>query len=99
MRIRPACLTAFALILLLAPALLAHGAGHVMGTIAAFGATHVEVATADGKTQSIPLNAATKYFVGDQPGSAADLAKGLRVVVHLATDKSAAEVHLPGKKS
>ncbi|MGE5232855.1 MAG: hypothetical protein ACM3OB_02000 [Acidobacteriota bacterium] len=91
-------LASLTIVLLLSAAALAHGAGHVMGTIAAFDAKHLEVVTQDGKTQAIALTEATKYFVGDRPGSAADLAKGLRVVVHLAMDKTAMEVHLPAKK-
>ena len=94
-RLLPALLVT---LLLLPAAALAHGGGHVMGTIAGFDAKHLEVLTQDGKTQSIALTDATRYFVGEQPGTVADLAKGLRVVVHLAMDKTAMEVHLPAKK-
>ncbi|HVT17246.1 MAG TPA: hypothetical protein VHQ90_13845 [Thermoanaerobaculia bacterium] len=85
-----------ALFLLILPTLaVAHGAGHVMGTIAAFDQEHLEIKTTAGKTVSVKLGSATKYFRGPDKASAADLAVGMRAMVHLAADKSAAEVHLP----
>jgi len=85
-----------ALFCLILPALaVAHGAGHVMGTITAFDKDHLEVKTTEGKAVSVKLTNETKYFRGSEKASAADLAVGMRAMVHLATDKSAAEVHLP----
>jgi len=89
-------LATLALLLLLVPTLAAaHGGGHAMGTITAFDADHIELKTQDGKNVSVKLGAETKYFRGSDKASAADLAVGLRCMVHLAADKSAAEVHLP----
>jgi hypothetical protein len=79
-------------------AALAHAGGHVLGTLTAFDAKHLEVKTREGTTVSVPLTDKTRYFVGEAPGAAADLAVGSRVVVHLDTDKTAVEVHLPPKK-
>ncbi len=85
-----------ALLLVLFPAVaLAHGGGHAKGTIAAFDRDHIELTTPEGKTLSLKLGKDTKYFRGEQPATAADLAVGLRCMIHLAADKSAAEVHLP----
>jgi hypothetical protein len=84
------------LVLLTLPVLAAaHGAGHAMGTITAFDRDHLELKTQDGKTVSVKLVSDTKYFRGPEPATAADLAVGMRAMVHLAADKSAAEVHLP----
>jgi hypothetical protein len=85
-----------ALLLVLLPALAAaHGGGHAKGTIAAFGRDHIELTAPDGKALSVKLRRDTKYFRGEEPATAADLAVGLRCMIHLAADKSAAEVHLP----
>ena len=81
--------------LLLPAVAAAHGGGHAMGTIAAFDQDHVELTTQAGKTLSVKLGKNTLYFRGTEPASAADLAVGLRCTIHLAADKSAAEVHLP----
>jgi hypothetical protein len=84
------------LLLVLLPALAAaHGGGHAKGTIAAFDRDHIELTTPEGKTLSVTLRKDTKYLRGEQPATAADLAVGLRCMIHLAADKSAAEVHLP----
>lgn len=73
----------------------AHGGGHAKGTIAAFDKDRIELTTQDSKTLSVKLGKATQYFRGAEPATAADLAVGLRCTIHLAADKSAAEVHLP----
>jgi hypothetical protein len=87
---------ALVLTLLLVPGMaLAHGKGHVKGTIKAVAEDHIEVTTEDGKTQTIKRTKDTHYRVGEAHGSAKDAKVGSRVVVHLADDGSAAEVHLP----
>lgn len=85
-----------ALAVLAAPAVLwAHGKGHVMGTVAAVDATHLEIKTKEGKTVTVTLNDKTKYKKGDAEGASADVKPGMKVSVHLADDGSAGEVHLP----
>lgn len=87
-------------LLLVPPGLvLAHGYGHVMGTIQAVHADRLDVVTKDGKALSIPLTKSTRYFRGDKSATAAALETGSRVVVHLAADGSAAEVRLPAQTS
>jgi hypothetical protein len=84
------------LLLMLTPGIAAaHTGGHAMGTISAFDRDHIELTTQDGKTISVKLAPDTKYYRGDEPASAADLVVGLRCMIHLSADKSAAEVHLP----
>ncbi|MEO8190086.1 MAG: hypothetical protein ABI682_07065 [Acidobacteriota bacterium] len=82
--------------------LLAHqGHHHVMGTVTAVDATHVEIKTKDGKSSSVPLSSATKYYKGSKgktAGAASALTVGTRVMVDLAKDGSAAEVRLPAGK-
>lgn len=81
---------------------LAHeGHNHVMGTVTAVDATHVEVKTKDGNSSSIPLSAATKYYKGSKgktAGAASDLKVGSRVMIDLAKDGTAHEVRLPSGK-
>src|SRR5215467_6325370 len=87
------------LILLTASLALAHGGhGHVMGTVAALTADHIEVKTKDGKTVSVPLTQTTKYLKGDKPATASDATVGTRVVVHLGEGGAAEEIHLPAEK-
>ena len=76
----------------------AHGHGHVMGTVKAVAADHVEVTTKDGKTVSVPLTPETRYFKGDQKAAQADVKAGGRVVVHLGAGGAAEEVRLPSGK-
>lgn len=85
-----------AMAILAAPALLlAHGKGHVMGTVASVDATHIEVKTKDGKTVKVTLTDKTKYKKGDAEAASGDVKPGMKVSVHLADDGSAGEVHLP----
>jgi hypothetical protein len=82
--------------------LLAHeGHHHVMGTVTAVDAIHVEVKTTDGKSSSVPLSAETKYYKdskGKVAGAASDLKVGSRVVIDLGKDGTAHEVRVhPGK--
>ena len=92
-----------AVVFLLAQAsALAHEGSHkkVQGKITKveFGMLHVEVK--GGKDVTVPLNSETKYMLGKTAGSATDAQPGMRVVVHLTPDGSAAEeVHLPAPKT
>ncbi len=83
-------------------ALLAHeGQNHVMGTVTVVDATHVEIKTKDGKSSSVPLSAATKYYKGSKgkiAAAATDLKVGARVMIDLAKDGTAHEVRLPSAK-
>jgi hypothetical protein len=85
-------------LLLLSTLALAHGGrGHVMGTVTATAADHLEVRTEDGKTVSVPLANATRYYQGKKKVAAAGVQIGRRVVVHLGAGGEAEEVRLgPG---
>ena len=77
------------------------GHRHVMGTVTAVDATHVEVKTTDGRSSSVPLSAATKYYKGSKgkaAGAASDVKVGSRVMIDLAKDGTASEVRLPSVK-
>jgi hypothetical protein len=85
-------------LLVIVPGLaLAHGYGHVMGTIQRVHPDRLDIVTKDGKALSIPLTKSTRYFRGDRSATAAALETGSRVVVHLAADGSALEVRLPSE--
>ena len=84
-----------AILFVLPPLALAHGHGHVMGTILTVQPDHLDVKTKDGKTVSVPLAKSTRYFRGNARATASELKAGSRVVVHLAADGSAAEIRLP----
>lgn len=75
--------------------LLAHGKGHVMGTVASVDATHLDVQTKEGKTVKVMLTEKTKYMRGGAQATSSDVKPGIKVSVHLADDGSAGEVHLP----
>jgi hypothetical protein len=75
-------------------ALIAHGHGHVKGTVNTIDASKIDVKTPDGKSQQVPLTGKTKYLKGEAAATSADVKPGERVVVHLAEDGSALEVHL-----
>ena len=69
----------------------------VMGTVAAFDATHMEIQATDGKKVSVLLTADTKYLKGKTPAVAADVKIGQRVVVSVVEEggkKTAKEVLL-----
>jgi hypothetical protein len=89
---------ALALCLALVGPLLAHGDyTHVMGTVAAMDATHVEVKTRAGKTVSVMLTGATKYTKGGAAAAASDMQVGQRVSVeakHKGENLEASEVKL-----
>ncbi|HEX9304573.1 MAG TPA: hypothetical protein VGA31_09015 [Thermoanaerobaculia bacterium] len=84
-----------AILLAASAAAIAHGHGHVMGTILTVHPDHLDVQTKDGKSVSVPLTKSTRYFRGNAKTTAADLMAGSRVVVHLAADGSATEIRLP----
>ena len=87
------------ILLALAPALvLAHGKGHVKGTISAVGPDHLMVKGEDGKEVHIAVTSKTKFSKGRVAATAADAKVGSRVVVHLGDDGNAAEVQLPEDK-
>ena len=91
---------ALAFCVALAGPLLAHGGyTHVMGTVTAVDATHVEVKTTAGKMVSIKLSDATKYTQqkGGAAATAADMKVGQHVMVEAkghGTDLEAADVKL-----
>jgi len=87
-----------ALTVLIAGLAAAHGHGHIMGTIKAVTADHVEVTKKDGKTVSVPFTPATRYFKGDQKAARTDVKVGGRVVLHLGASGAAEEVRLPSGK-
>lgn len=86
---------AVAALLAMPVALLAHGHGHVQGTVNSIDAAKIDVKTADGKSRQVALTGKTKYVRGDAAARIADVKPGERVVVHLGEDGSALEVHLP----
>lgn len=60
----------------------AHGAGqHVLGTVTAIDATHVEVKTPKGGTVSVQLTDTTHYRAKGKPGSPSLPQVGDRVVI------------------
>jgi len=81
--------------ILLASIALAHeGHKHVMGTVAAVAADHLQVKTKDGKAVTVPLTKATHYLKGKAKAAPADVHIGDRVVVDLAKGGAAEEVRL-----
>jgi len=78
---------------------LAHGGhGHVMGTVTATAADHLDVKTQDGKIVTVPLAATTRYFKGKEKASLTDVHIGGKAVVHLGAGGVAEEVRLPADK-
>ena len=73
---------ALALCLAVAVPLFAHGGyTHVMGTVTAMDATHVEVKTKAGKTVSVKLTEGTKFTKDGTAAAAKDMQVGQRVAV------------------
>lgn len=84
----------------LASLALAHeGHKHVMGTVAAVAADHLQVKTKDGKAVTVPLTKTTRYIKGKVKATPADIHVGDRVVVDLAKGGAAEEVRLPAGKA
>lgn len=83
---------------LTAASLLAHGGHkHVVGTVVSIGNASIVVKTTAANV-SVPLTDTTRYFHGSSTKHRAnrrEIAAGSRVVVHLAGDGNAAEVHIP----
>ncbi len=76
----------------------AHGGNvHVMGTIKAVAANHLEVKTRDGKIVSVPLVKTTHYLKGKQKAGLKDVRVGDRVVVEVVKGGAAEEVRLPAE--
>lgn len=75
----------------------AHGTGqHVLGTVTAIDATHVEVKTPKGTTVEVQLNKQTRYKAKGKPRSHVPPAVGDRVVIEATKDEKsliATEVH------
>jgi len=85
----------FAAAILAMPAgVLAHGHGHVQGTVNSIDAAKIDVKTENGKSRQVKLTGKTKYVRGEAAAKIADIKPGERVVVHLDADGSALEVHL-----
>jgi Cu/Ag efflux protein CusF len=59
-----------------------NGMEHVMGTIAGITGSSITVTTADGKSQTVLLNADTKYAKNDSAISLKDIKVGDHVVIH-----------------
>ena len=88
-----------AILFALAPGLvLAHGKGHVKGTISAIGPDHLMVKGEDGKEIHVAITSKTRFSRGKAAVTAGDAKVGSRVVVHLGDDGNAAEVQLPEDK-
>ena len=89
---------ALSALLAVAGPLLAHGGyTHVMGTVTAMDATHVEVKTRAGKVVSVKLTDATKYTKDGAAATAKDVQVGQRVSVEAkpkGEDLEASEVKL-----
>jgi hypothetical protein len=72
--------------------LLAHGGfTHVMGTVTAMDATHVEVKTKAGKTVSVKLTEGTKFTKDGAAAAAKDMLVGQRVSVEAKGHEDALE--------
>ena len=96
---RKLIILSLAVLFALSPAFaLAHGKGHVKGTISVVGPDHLMVKGEDGKEVHVMLTTKTKFSKGKAPATAADAKVGSRVVVHLGDDGNAAEVQLPEDK-
>src|ERR1700694_1237693 len=79
----------------------AHGGHkHVIGTVSSIGSNALVVKTSTGNV-SAPIWKARRFYRGSgtqQKAPAAEVQKGMRVVVHLDAGGSALEVHLPVRR-
>lgn len=84
--------------LIVAPLAFAHGGHkHVIGTVVSSASKALIVKTTTGNV-SVPISNTTRFYHGsgtEQEATAAEVQKGMRVVVHLDADGRAAEVHIP----
>lgn len=80
----------------------AHGTGqHVLGTVVAIDAKHLEVKTQKGTTVDVQINKQTRFKEKDHPKSANLPAVGDRVVIEAIKDEktlTATEVHFSSAK-
>ncbi len=89
-----------AIVMLAAPAIVWAHEGHahkLMGAVTMAAADHLVIKTADGKDETITLNAKTKVVRGKVAVKSVDIKPGTRVVVTMASDKAplvATEVQL-----
>lgn len=60
------------------------GQQHVMGTVTALDAKHLEVRTPDGKNISVRLTGETRYFQDKKPVKVPKIEVGTRVVMDVA---------------
>ena len=92
-----------AVVFLLAQAsALAHEGSHkkLEGKITKVESHMLHVEGKGGKVITVQLTPETKYMLGKTAGSLSDAQPGMRVIVHLTSDGSAAEeVHLPAPKA
>lgn len=74
------------MMLLASVASFAHGgAKHAMATVKEVGKDSISVVTTDNQTQTVAINAKTKFTKSDQPAKVSDLKPGDRVVVEAET--------------
>jgi hypothetical protein len=85
---------------------LAHGTGqHVLGTVTAIDATHIEVKTPKGATVSVTLTKQTRFKAKGNPKSTEPPSVGDRVVIEATKDEKdkktliATDVHYSAAKS
>ena len=64
-------------------AVFAHGAGHLKGTVAAVGTSQLTLTTEAKTPESVAFDKETRFENSGKAASAAAMAPGLRVVVHL----------------
>jgi hypothetical protein len=78
--------TLFTLALLVSTAFAHNGMEHVMGTVAGIADSSITVITKNGKTQTVMINADTKFTRTDAVITMKDIKVGDKVVIH-ATEK------------
>lgn len=88
--------------LFISTASFAHGTGqHVLGTVTAIDATHVEVKTSKGRTVDVQVNKQTRFKEKGNPKGATLPAVGDRVVIEATKDDNvlrATEIHFSAAK-
>jgi hypothetical protein len=89
--------TFLALILMAGVAYAHNGMEHIMGIVVSTTSNSITVKTKDGQTQTVQVDAKTKYTQMNKPVAMQDLKAGDRVVIHAAKKESklvAAEVSI-----
>jgi hypothetical protein len=88
--------------LIISTAAFAHGSGqHVLGTVTAIDAKHLEVKTPKGKTVTVQLNGQTRFKEKGNPKKAEPPTVGDRVVIEATKEDkimTATEVHYAAAK-